>query len=104
MTLRTPIGTIVLGALAAVVLASAPCEALAQAASAPTAPRTGVPTPAPRPSVVPSPKQDGSDMNPKRRTQSVDRLNAAFRLQERMKANEAAGLGKAKPAAPAKAG
>jgi hypothetical protein len=43
-----------------------------------------------RPSVVPSPKGDGSQMNPMRRTQNVDRQRAANSAAERKKASEAA--------------
>jgi hypothetical protein len=47
-----------------------------------------------RPSVVPSPKGDGSQMNPMRRTQNVDRQKAALSLMERRKAIEAASTSK----------
>jgi hypothetical protein len=43
-----------------------------------------------RPSVVSSPKGDGSQMNPMRRTQNVDRQRAANSAAERKKASEAA--------------
>jgi hypothetical protein len=49
------------------------------------------PLPPSRPSVVPSPKGDGSQMNPMRRTQTVDRLRAALSAMERKKGVEAAG-------------
>jgi hypothetical protein len=58
---------------------------------------TPAPNRTPRPSVVASPKGDGSQMNPMRRTQSADRQKAANSAAERKKANEAAG---AKAAAP----
>jgi hypothetical protein len=47
-----------------------------------------------RPSVVSSPKGDGSQMNPMRRTQNVDRQRAALSLMERRKASEAASTSK----------
>ena len=50
------------------------------------------PASATRPSVVPSPKGDGSQMNPMRRTQSVDRQKAANSAAERKKASEATGV------------
>jgi hypothetical protein len=73
----------------AAALIAAGLEARAEEAPAPV--RT------PRPSVVASPKGDGSQMNPMRRTQSADRQKAANNAAERKKANEAAG---AKSAAP----
>jgi hypothetical protein len=58
---------------------------------------TPAPTRTPRPSVVASPKGDGSQMNPMRRTQSADRQKAANSAAERKKANEAAGAKSAPP-------
>jgi hypothetical protein len=47
-----------------------------------------------RPSVVPSPKGDGSQMTPMRRTQNVDRQKAALSQMDRRKASEAASTSK----------
>jgi hypothetical protein len=48
------------------------------------------PIPPPRPGLVESPKGDGKQLTPLRRTTHEERLNAALRLAERRKARGAA--------------
>jgi hypothetical protein len=82
---QKPLTTLGCAALTAALLLSGLDLARADDAPAP------VKVSATRPSVVPSPKGDGSQMNPMRRTQSVDRQKAANSAMERKKASEAAG-------------
>jgi hypothetical protein len=91
---RKTIVTLVRAVIAAALIVAGLDLARAEATPAgTTTPKAG----AARPSVVPSPKGDGSQMNPMRRTQNVDRQKAANSAAERKKANEAAGAKSAPP-------
>jgi hypothetical protein len=68
-------------------LAGALATSAAAAAAEPAAP-----IPPPRPGLVESPKGDGKQLTPFRRTTHEERLNAALRLAQRRKAREAAAL------------
>jgi hypothetical protein len=89
---QNPLTTLGRAALTAALLLSGLDLARADDAPAP------VKAPATRPSVVPSPKGDGSQMNPMRRTQSVDRQKAANSAMERKKASEGSGAKGSVPA------
>jgi hypothetical protein len=90
---RTTIVILGRAVIASALIAAGLDRARAEEAPAATTPNAG----AVRPSVVPSPKGDGSQMNPMRRTQSVDRQKAANSAAERKNASEAAGVKAAAP-------
>jgi hypothetical protein len=87
---QKPLTTLGRAAIAAALLLSGLGPASAEGGQAPVQGKASTV----RPSVVPSPKGDGSQMNPMRRTQNVDRQRAALSLMERRKASEAASTSK----------
>jgi hypothetical protein len=87
---QKPLTTLGRVAIAAALLLSGLGQASAGEGQAPVQANAS----ATRPSVVPSPKGDGSQMNPMRRTQNVDRQRAANSAAERKKASDAANTSK----------